>query len=366
VIFSALYLLVMVAVNIGFAYVPLVHGWPPMSLAVGFVFVLRDFAQREMGHKIIALMLLGAVLSYLMASPAIALASCAAYLVGESVDWALYTWLRRPMHDRVLVSSLLGTPLGLGGVPRAHRVLLVDWRRADDGQQAARRDRRLRMDAGACVRFFTGLHQPSDAPHFDAAFISVTRLTGRKGRRAPDAVRRLDHGLRRVHHDQATRRLPEGVEPYADAIRRWATNGSGRLLAAVSQDFMCEPEMLKRTGLSIPEHQRLTIERYDALMACKPPVYILPVLQGYAPADYVRHLSSTATGWRMVRGWASARSASATRTQALSSRCCWRSRARGPTCCCMGSDSRPRRSGIRSCARCCPRPTRWRGASTRG
>jgi uncharacterized PurR-regulated membrane protein YhhQ (DUF165 family) len=111
VIFSALYLLVMVAVNIGFAYVPLVHGWPPMSLAVGFVFVLRDFAQREMGHKIIALMLLGAVLSYLMASPAIALASCAAYLVGESVDWALYTWLRRPMHDRVLVSSLLGTPL---------------------------------------------------------------------------------------------------------------------------------------------------------------------------------------------------------------------------------------------------------------
>ncbi len=32
------------------------------------------------------------------------------------------------------------------------------------------------------MRFFTGLHQPSDAPHFDAAFISVNRL---RPRRAP-------------------------------------------------------------------------------------------------------------------------------------------------------------------------------------
>jgi hypothetical protein len=156
------------------------------------------------------------------------------------------------------------------------------------------------MDAGACVRFFTGLHQPSDAPHFDAAFISVTRLTGRKGRRAPmrcgDWI--MDSGAFTTIKRHGG--YPEGVEPYADAIRRWATNGSGRLLAAVSQDFMCEPEMLKRTGLSIPEHQRLTIERYDALMACKPPVYILPVLQGYAPADYVRHLEQY--GDRLAHG----------------------------------------------------------------
>jgi hypothetical protein len=30
------------------------------------------------------------------------------------------------------------------------------------------------------VRFFTGLHQPSDARHFDAAFVSVNRLRTRK------------------------------------------------------------------------------------------------------------------------------------------------------------------------------------------
>jgi hypothetical protein len=30
------------------------------------------------------------------------------------------------------------------------------------------------------MRFFTGLHQPSDAQHFDAAFISKNRLLKRK------------------------------------------------------------------------------------------------------------------------------------------------------------------------------------------
>jgi hypothetical protein len=30
------------------------------------------------------------------------------------------------------------------------------------------------------MRFFCGLHQPNDARHFDAAFISVNRLRGRK------------------------------------------------------------------------------------------------------------------------------------------------------------------------------------------
>lgn len=80
----------------------------------------------------------------------------------------------------------------------------------------------------------------------------------------------------------------EPVGVYAKQIRRW--NGNGNLLAAVSQDYMCEPHMIERTGLSIAEHQRLTIERYDALMAEETGVYIMPVLQGYAPQDYVSHI----------------------------------------------------------------------------
>ena len=49
--------------------------------------------------------------------------------------------------------------------------------------------------------------------------------------------------------------------------------------------------MLAKTGLTIPEHQRLTIERYDALLECDVGgVRIMPVLQGYAPNDYVEHI----------------------------------------------------------------------------
>lgn len=109
--YSALYLISIVLINVGFVHVPLIHGWPPMSLAVGLVFVLRDFAQREVGHKVLLIMLIGAAISYLMASPAVAIASCAAYLVSELVDWAVYTFSKRPLAQRVLLSSALGTPV---------------------------------------------------------------------------------------------------------------------------------------------------------------------------------------------------------------------------------------------------------------
>jgi hypothetical protein len=39
---------------------------------------------------------------------------------------------------------------------------------------------------------------------------------------------------------------PHPVKEYADQIRRWKDNGN--LLAAVSQDYMCEKFMLELTG----------------------------------------------------------------------------------------------------------------------
>lgn len=81
---------------------------------------------------------------------------------------------------------------------------------------------------------------------------------------------------------------PHGVDEYAGQIARW--RHCGRLLAAVAQDFMCEPAMLARTGLTVADHQRLTIERYDALLPLVEGVYVMPVLQGYSPMDYVAHV----------------------------------------------------------------------------
>lgn len=75
---------------------------------------------------------------------------------------------------------------------------------------------------------------------------------------------------------------------YATEIRRWARHDG--LVAAVTQDFMCEPFILTLTGKTVREHQQLTIERYDALVKCGTDgVYLMPVLQGYSPKEYVEH-----------------------------------------------------------------------------
>lgn len=141
------------------------------------------------------------------------------------------------------------------------------------------------MDANYFMRFFIGLHQPSDARHFESCFISVNRLRRRKSSFAvKDWI--MDSGA--FTEISTWGKYRYSVAEYADEIRRWKDNGN--LLAAVAQDYMCEPFILEKTGLSVEEHQRLTIERYDALLDEDTGVPIIPVLQGFAPADYVRHI----------------------------------------------------------------------------
>ena len=113
--YSLAYVVSILIVNIGFVYIPPVpllgEMFPPMSLVVGLIFILRDFAQREIGHKVLIAMGIGAVLSYFMAAPFVAVASVVAFAISELVDWAVYTFTKRPLKDRILLSSALGTPV---------------------------------------------------------------------------------------------------------------------------------------------------------------------------------------------------------------------------------------------------------------
>ena len=104
------------ALNIGFEHVhpiTLSNGdvWPPTSLFVGIIFVLRDYAQKEIGHRVLWVMLMGAALSFWMASPALAMASLLAYLASELVDWAIFTFSGWSLRRRVWVSSLASAPV---------------------------------------------------------------------------------------------------------------------------------------------------------------------------------------------------------------------------------------------------------------
>lgn len=140
------------------------------------------------------------------------------------------------------------------------------------------------------------MHHPCDAAKVDAAFVSVNRLATRKSA-FPVGDWIMDSGAFTMIA-QNGRYLDEPAT-YAAQIKRWA--GNGNLLAAVAQDYMCEPVMLDKTGLTIADHQRLTIERYDALIACDVGgVYIMPVLQGFAPANYVSHIRQY--GARLAHG----------------------------------------------------------------
>lgn len=131
-----------------------------------------------------------------------------------------------------------------------------------------------------------GLHQPSDAARVKLpVFISVNRLYKRKSDFAVGEWI-MDSGAFTTIAKHGC--YPQPVSEYAAHVRRWRF--CGKLLAAVAQDYMCEPHMLAKTGLTIADHQRLTIERYDSLLAEETGAYILPVLQGYEPADYVTHV----------------------------------------------------------------------------
>lgn len=114
-LWSTAYLASVVGVNAAFQALPMVQtpigDWPPAAILAGAVFVLRDFAQREVGHAVVILMLLGTALTWWLVDPFLAVASCAAFLLSEAVDWGVYTLSRQPFARRVVISSAVSTPL---------------------------------------------------------------------------------------------------------------------------------------------------------------------------------------------------------------------------------------------------------------
>ena len=65
----------------------------------------------EIGHKVLGAMAIGGLLSYYMADPFVAYASVVAFMISEAVDWGVYTFTNKPLKQRILLSSLIGTPV---------------------------------------------------------------------------------------------------------------------------------------------------------------------------------------------------------------------------------------------------------------
>lgn len=79
------------------------------------------------------------------------------------------------------------------------------------------------------------------------------------------------------------------ADHYASAVSRHVDEIGSMLWAAI-QDWMCEPFMLDRTGLTLAEHQARTVDSYLELRELAPAVPWAPVIQGWRQRDYHDHV----------------------------------------------------------------------------
>jgi queuosine precursor transporter len=114
--FTIFYLVSVLSVVTLFKYWPLLidlgYGIQitPWALLVGGWFVLRDFSQREIGHYVFIPMILGVLIATIV-SPAMGIASILANSTSEFMDWLVYTLIKRPFHQRIIISSLVAAPI---------------------------------------------------------------------------------------------------------------------------------------------------------------------------------------------------------------------------------------------------------------
>lgn len=151
--------------------------------------------------------------------------------------------------------------------------------------------------------FYVGLHQPSDAQHFERCCIHVGRLLDRQ----------KPLGCEELLLDSQAFRMLELRGDHQLSPVEYATIGARVVtlcgkVTIVAQDYMCEDYIFQRryehTGVrfTVADHQRLTIARYDALHchAARRGLTIMPVLQGYDPLEHVDHIRQY--GRRLRRG----------------------------------------------------------------
>lgn len=116
IIITLFYVLLIPFINWSFTWAPMWEVFPdwafnPVTIVTGLVLVVRDFAQRAIGHWVLLAMLIALVLTAKLAGPELAMASGLAFFISEIVDWAMFTFTKYRLSTRVLLSSALAAPI---------------------------------------------------------------------------------------------------------------------------------------------------------------------------------------------------------------------------------------------------------------
>lgn len=138
------------------------------------------------------------------------------------------------------------------------------------------------------MQFFLGTHLPDWLGKTDVPlFLSTRRLSRRKTfPRAKGLIAIDSAGYSELSQSGewriTARRYVSDVRRYRDEI--------GNVVWAAVQDWMCEPWVLAKTGLTVADHQQRTVDSLFELRELAPEIAWTPVLQGWTEADYLRHV----------------------------------------------------------------------------
>lgn len=151
--------------------------------------------------------------------------------------------------------------------------------------------------------YYTGIDDPKRArllnehKNIELGFmLSANRIRRRKKEILTDGKWMLDSGA----FTQISRfgKFLISEDEYVDIIKR---HEDKNLVCAATQDYMCEPDILKKTGKTIRQHIRMTVQRYFNILkkmrkaGCR--TMLLPVLQGIDAEDYMECLALYEEGW---------------------------------------------------------------------
>lgn len=135
------------------------------------------------------------------------------------------------------------------------------------------------------MKFYLGVHEPPFIEKTEVpCFISYKRLKRQPTMtRAPTCRWSLDSGgFSEIGQHGKWTITPE---EYIEDVGRYYDWGN--MDWAAPQDWMVEPHMIEKTGLSVAEHQRRTVDNFILLRDEAPDLPIIPVIQGWTMRDYI-------------------------------------------------------------------------------
>ncbi len=110
---SLIYLTIIVILTNLFAVSPYYYvageGFSPFDGMVGALYVFRNLSQREVGHWVIVLMIIGGILCYSVAD--VTHATTFAFIGGELTDFFIFSYLTGRVIPRVFWAAVFSSPV---------------------------------------------------------------------------------------------------------------------------------------------------------------------------------------------------------------------------------------------------------------